>query len=373
MPFQIKDFASIAASMVNYAKATGRVITDFTEGSVTRTVMDASAIELDQFYQQALGMILDAIPVATFNTFNFVALPAIDAFGLIRVTITAQTVTTIIPAGTIFTRADGAADYASAADVTILAGSTTADVLVSCTAAGVLGNMEGGQTFSMSAPPNGFVSATNLAAFITGREAETEDQREARFVQYIASLARSTPAAIRYGLTTAVITDGSGNPIEQVRLAQVDEPYTRDTSQPIGLVNCYIHNGVGSTSDALLAQATQVVLGYTDASGNLVAGYKAAGTKCVVYKATEDQLNVTGVVTVLPGFDEDDTVDAVAAGISDYLVGLDIHTSALFGRIEAIGMDTPGVANFVMSAPTADVAAAIGHKIMPGTLDVTGA
>ena len=215
MSFQIKDFASIAASMINYAKATNRTITDFTEGSIVRTLMEASAIELDQFYQQALGMVLDAIPVATFNTFNFAVLPASAAYGLIRVVVVAQATNSVIPSGSLMTRSDGSASYVSAGDVTIPAGATAADILVSCTASGPGGNMAGGQSFTMTSPPPGFVSATNLAAFITGRDVETEDQREARFTQFVAALARATPAAIRYGLTTALLTDAGGNPIEQ--------------------------------------------------------------------------------------------------------------------------------------------------------------
>src|SRR3546814_6403650 len=72
----------------------------------------------------------------------------------------------------------------------------------------------------------------------------------------------------------------------------------------MSLVECYVHNGVGNTSSALVNRARDVIYGYYDANGNAVPGWKAAGVKVEVYAAEEQTVAVTGVLTAMPGFDK---------------------------------------------------------------------
>ncbi len=65
MAFQIKDFASIAAAMINYLRASQDRVTDFEPGSVARTMLEATAAELDELYQQLFHGIREAIEVST--------------------------------------------------------------------------------------------------------------------------------------------------------------------------------------------------------------------------------------------------------------------------------------------------------------------
>lgn len=70
MAFQIKDFQSILASMVNYVRgATGR-ITDFNRGSVARTLLEAPAIEMDQMYQELFSGIREGVETSLFRSFD---------------------------------------------------------------------------------------------------------------------------------------------------------------------------------------------------------------------------------------------------------------------------------------------------------------
>ena len=50
--FQIKDFASITASMINWLRANTTKVTDFNVGSVVRTMAEASAAEMEELYLQ---------------------------------------------------------------------------------------------------------------------------------------------------------------------------------------------------------------------------------------------------------------------------------------------------------------------------------
>jgi hypothetical protein len=357
--------------MLNWMKSVQTKVTDFNVGSIVRSMLESCAIEIDEFYKQAFIGLKEAIPVSVYTSFNFPALAATPASGLIRVTITVQVATVTIASGTVFVPNSGSINFASTSAVNILAGATTADVPVAAQTAGIASNIPSGVTFIPSPVPTGFVSATNLNSFINGIDTESDADHKTRFNAYISTLARGTPAAIAYGLTTAVITDSGGNVIERVVTSQVVEPWKTDPTQPVSLVNAYIHNGVGGTSGALVIQAQAVIDGFYDVSGNPVPGWKAAGVKVVVAAAAETPLNITGVLTAFPGFDEPTLIGLAIPVLNAYLVRLPIATTALYAQLITLVESIPGVYNFVLSAPTTDIAGVTGQKIMPGAITIT--
>lgn len=371
MAFQIKDFASIAASSINWMRAVTTKVTDFNIGSVVRTMLEAVAIELEQLYQQMFIGLKEAIPVSVYNSFSFPALPALPAGGMVRVTIVAQATDTVIPAGTLFQVTGSSTLYASTNDLTITTGNTYGDVPVAATTPGKAGNLAASTSFAPIPQPPGFTSALALASFINGQDAESDDARKIRFAAYVQALSRGTVAAIAYGLKTVQLTDTAGNITERVAYASVVEPWIADNTQPIGLINCYIHNGVGSTSGALLTKANDIIYGYYDAAGNPVPGWKAAGTKVVIAAATESTLAVTATLTALTGYVKADLITAVTAALQDYINTLDIGVAAIKSKMIEIAMDTPGVYNFVISSPAGDTTPASNVKLLPGTFTIT--
>lgn len=371
MAFQIKDFVSIAASMVNWMRNSTQKITDFSVGGVARTLVEAAAIELDEFYQRMFIGLKEAIPVSVYNSFDFNALPALAAGGLVRVSIASQTSDVLIGSGTVFKAAGKTNTYTSTQDVTITAGNTYADVPVVCATPGVVGNLAAATACTLAPSPVGFVSASNLASFLGGVDAEDDDGRKLRFQSFITSLARGTNAAVDYGLRTVFLTDAVGNETERVVYVAVVEPWLTDGTQPVSLVNCYVHNGVGATSSALLAHARDVVYGYTDASGNKIPGWKAAGVNVQVYAATEDAVAITATLTALAGYDQPTLVSAAQAALEDYLLTLPIGASAIRAKIVEVVMDIEGVYNFVPTVPAGDTAVASNVKIMPGVIAIT--
>ena len=107
MAFQLKDFASIAASMINHMRAATQRLTDFSIGSVARTLVEAPAVEIDQAYQQFFLGLKEAIPVATYQSFDFERLPAKAASGVLRFVPAAGATTFVIPRGTAVRAPDG--------------------------------------------------------------------------------------------------------------------------------------------------------------------------------------------------------------------------------------------------------------------------
>src|SRR3546814_10137409 len=139
----------------------------------------------------------------------------------------------------------------------------------------------------------------------------------------------------------------------------------------MSLVECYVHNGVGNTSSALVNRARDVIYGYYDANGNAVPGWKAAGVKVEVYAAEEQTVAVTGVLTAMPGFDKPSLITQATEVVFAYLQGLEIGAPAILSEIIDLTQEIDGVYTFVPSAPVADTTVAKKTKIMPGAITNT--
>lgn len=372
MAFQLKDFVSIAASIINHAKATQNTLTDFNVGSVARTMLEAPAIEIEELYQQMWNGLQESIPISVFNSFDFSALPSRSTTGLVRLTVTSSASALGVPGGTVFTTTDSQKlRFASVTDATVPAGSTYIDIKVVAAVPGLSGNIDVGTGFTASPTISGFVSAVAVNGFIDGMDAETVLERKARFVEYVSTLARGTPAALRYGSKTAKIYDSAGFVIEEVKGSEVIEPWLTDNTQTPGLVYLYIYNGSDGASGNLIGEVSKVIDGYYDASGNPVAGWKAAGVKVVVGAATLVSIPVTGVITVASGYSATAVKASVSEAVASYIAGLEIGADVIQSEIVAIGMGVDGVTNFRVTAPSVDTVIASNAKAVVGTFTLT--
>lgn len=369
--FQTKDFVSIVAGMVNRIRATTSQLTDFNVGSRTRTQLEAVAQELDSLYQAMLAGLLEAIPVSTYTSFGFDALVAQAASGTVVVTLTAQATAFTIPAGTTATPTGYSTSFAVSQDTTVAAGATSISLSVAAASTGTAGNIAAGTEWTFSPSITGFSSATNTVVFSNGTDDETAAEQKIRFQEYITTIARGTPAAIKYAAKKGTVTDSLGNVTERVKLCGVVEPWKTDSSQPIGLVHCYIHNGTGSTSADLVTSAQNYVDGYYTAAGTAVLGYKAAGVRVVVMASADTAIPVTATISIASGYTHDDVVANVKTAISTYLAGLDIGEAVSLALIYKAITGVAGVADAVMTAPaTASTAIATGCKAVPGALTI---
>lgn len=373
MAFQILNFPSIVASMINRVRGNTRRLTDFNVGSVVRTLLESVAAAVDELYQQMFNGLREAIPVATYNSFGFAKLAASAAPGQMLVTITSSDQPTLIGAGGVFTSDDARTSYVVLHDATIAPGETTGTVAVAAEATGVIGNLAAGVSFELTPRLPNFVSATNPQPFVGGRDVETEDERKQRFGDYITTLQRSTTAALETGARTVKLYNANGVEIERVSSASVVEPYVDDPEQPFSLVEVYVHNGVGSTSGALVAEARKILHGYVDDAGRKVPGWKAAGVKLVVEPALETALDVTAVLTPMPGYAGAALAAAAVSALQQYILDLGNGEAFVFSRAVVLVSSIEGVANIVFSAPTDDIPIDRKHKFMPGTIEVSPA
>lgn len=357
--------------MVNWAKATQQKVTDFNIGSVFRTMVEAIAIEIDQLYQMMFVGLKEGIEVSVYNSFDFEKITALPAAGLIRVFINSSLTPTLIAASTTFSQIGGDLTFSSSADVTIAPGATYADVLVTCDTPGTIGNIGAGTAFSAEPAIDSFSSASNLSAFSSGVDEETAAERKSRFNDFVSSLNRGTVKAIRYGLTLAYLTDSNGNKTERVVSSSIIEPWLTDPGSTVSLVNCYIHNGAGSTSSDLVDRAREVIYGYYDEAGVAVPGWKAAGVQVEIYAATETTVAVTGVLTAQDGYDKPTLVSLAVQTIYSYIIALGIGETLVKSELIRLVKEIDGVYDITFSAPAANVTANAQSKLMPGAITLT--
>lgn len=376
MAFQIKDFSSIAASLLNVLRSITTKVTDFNRGSVVRSMLEATAAELEELYLQIYTGLKEAIPVSVFRTFGFESLPAQSASGVLRFRTPGSALATVavaIPASTQVRVPGTGLTYETQEAGVIAIGNSYVDILAVATAAGI-GNNTGADTITeLVAAVFGVGSVTNPAPLINGRDAEGDDARRIRFQAYIASLARGTGAAVEYGVKQASLTNELGVITEYVAQALVVEPYNTDTGAPIGLVYIYVHNGASATSVDLVARAQQVVDGYYDGSV-AVPGWRAAGVQAIVQAASDQPVNVTGTVVVDGGYDAATVLAECQSAIKAHLQGLSVGEDVRVSELVAIiRRDVSGAFNVSLSAPTVDVTVAATAKAIPGTITLTEA
>lgn len=375
MAFQIKDFASIVASMINVMRASTRKITDFNVGSVARTLVEAPAIELDQLYQEMFHGLREAIPVATYTSFDFGLLPSAPSTGVLTFYAAAgNTTPSLIASGTLTKNSTTNKLYRTTRDVVLEVGETEVSVSAVAQESGLQTNCDANSILEIVGSIPGVVGVANLTPFTGGRDLETPEERKLRFQAFISTLARGTNAALRYGASTAVVRDINDQVTERVVHIGIIEPYEEDPIENLpGFVQIYVHNGTGGTTPTLVAEVQKVIDGYYDTAGNPIPGWKSAGVEVSCYAATEVVVPVTGVLTILSGYQSSAVITEAVTAVRNYLLALDVGKEAIRNEIIERIMAVAGVYNLVLSLPVDDTSVAKSAKIMPGTVTLTAA
>jgi uncharacterized phage protein gp47/JayE len=206
--FGVKYFETIAGSIMSFFAGNNSALTDYNVGSRLRTIFEAVAIELEQIYYQIFVGVSDGIKTAVYDSFSFPLLQSRAASGLVRFSrnTPAPVGGVTIPSGTqVATSGSTTAPsvaYQTVDTVIILEGATYIDALVVATTDGAVGNAIANTVINLIGSPSGVNSATNPAAFFTGRDIETDSERQSRFQRYIANLSRSTIGAIENAALT---------------------------------------------------------------------------------------------------------------------------------------------------------------------------
>lgn len=343
--FEPKAYPEILARLVAHTRASTDKLSDFNVGSVTRSWLEAGAIGLDELWMGATQAVIQAIPEAVYLAFGFERLPQAYALGELTFYLDAlSTEEVTIPAGTRVRALGGTTEYITVETGVIPAGEYEVTVQARAAEAGPEANVDAGTLSVIVSTTASALFATNRAPISNGRFEETDAERQARFADYIESLARGTVAALDYAARLAYLTEG-GTLVEQVRhVAIIEVP---------GTVDLYVHNGVGGTSQALVERVRALVEGDRDEyTGTITPGWRAAGVEVRYHAMTDVPLHVTAKLALAGGHD----LARVRRGIEDTLASLTrTFTGSFLAIPEIINAlyGVPGVLDLTLESPVA--------------------
>lgn len=364
MAFQIKDFRSIVASMINVAKASQRQLTDFSVGSVGRTLMESPAVEIEELYLQMMLGLQDAIPVAIYQAFNFPVIGALPAGGLVTLHFpSALESPVMVPVGTPFIAAGSGQSYLCTTSVEIPAGATQALATVVAASPGAAGNI-GPNEITYIGSDLEFPSGTTYShpLFTSGRDSETELVRKTRFIQFVLSLSRGTVQAVKYCASLATVKDGAGAVQEYVeRSGMIEER---------GYVQIFLRGSSGVPSAELIANAQKLIDGYTE-NGSAVAGYRAAGVEVVVGAMSERAIPVSVSVATGSGVLQSASLaSSITAAIGVVVRGV---ASGEYLRADALVTAVLGVPGVIAASFSGgeNTLCAESETLIPGVVSIT--
>lgn len=362
MAFQIKDFASIAAGMLNHARSVTKKITDYQPGSVARTIMESPAVELEELYLQMFGGLRDAIPVATFLSFGFELLPSSYAYGFVSVSATTPpTASSTIPAGTPFSTADGRL-YTSTMDVVWAPGVSLIQIPVQSSVPGLIGNAAVGVI--NTSPAFGFGYTVSNSAIESGKDPESDSEREARFAEFIQALSRGTVAACMYAAKQSVVLNPVGSIAEYVTRSSIFED--------AGHVRIYLYSNIGVPSAELLLDGQGRIDGNRNPVTNIITpGFRSAGVRVDVLPMVERTIALSIQVAMLPGYALNSTVRQSLSDIfSSQIIAVQPDTTLYLGTLTEALLKVPGVQT-VVPVTSQNIVCGTSEALVPGVLTVS--
>lgn len=306
MNLKLKSFYDVLTDLISWTTSRTDKLTDFNVGSAIRTVYEATALQMEEFYVRMKQNALYAITNSIFQSFGFERKAEEYATGKVTVSFyQAMSVSMTIPQGTVFSTSDayGYVYFETLEDYYVPSGVLSVDIPVQCKSAGTIGNVPQG-AITVMIPDNSLVrSVYNQSEFTTGTDAETATEHKKRFQRYINTLARATRNAILYGTLE----------VEGVAGAWVDDNY-------IGYVKVFAHDSEGNLSNELRTKILE----------NLI-NYRAGGIEIEVLPIVKVEINATLNVMIDDDYDTDvysaNIKSIVTSFLNDYTVGSNFHVA----------------------------------------------
>lgn len=352
--------------------STGSLI-DFSTGSILRALAQAFAAVV-LWLQAIILQLLTTTRAATSQgsdldtwmaDFDLTRLAAVAATGQVTFARFTPTNAATIPVGALIQTADGTVQYAVVADTSLSAWSasagayvipastTSAIVAVEATTAGAAGNAAAGAINTLAQAISGVDTVSNALAFANGSDAESDAAYRARFVEYVGSLSKATPAAVNYAITSL-----------QLGLTDVIvENYDYAGNYKPGSFYTVIDDGSGlPTTDTVNAAATAV------------EAVRACGIQQAAFAVVAVVANIGLTVGVATGYTGSVVRAAVQTAIADYIATLTQGETLMWNRLFSVAYGVAGVSSvtgLTINSGTSDLAATAKQVVQAGTITVT--
>lgn len=333
MGLKTKNLKQILRDLVENTVTRTSKITDFSPGTVIRTLYESIALSLEQFYFHVKESIFWAIENSVLDAFGFRKREATRASGIVTLTFQRPLLDELhIPKGTMFSTSNIGTErplyYETIEPITIPQGVSSYDVTVYCTKPGSEGNIPSHAIQVMINPISVISRVENPDAFTNGREPETKGERKQRFKEYIDTLAKGTLSAIEYGVKE----------VEGVVGVRVEED--------IGLIKVYAHDSSGNLPDELRSKIDE----------NLI-NYRPAGIPVQILATSKIQVDIHVKIQVTKAFDnslfEQQLKNGIESFINEFPVGRAFLLADLVQYI--MNYDDIAILNCSVISPTEDV------------------
>ena len=337
----------ISADFIAAISTSTSQATNLNPGSLIRSLSDAFSAESALMEAEIESQVATGIINAVYQLLPITQNGAVGSTYLLTFTLASSAPSNVtLASGTAVTIPNSSLQWQISQSITLSPGNS-ANVTATCTTTGLITNVPA-NTITQLVNPVANVTVTNATAqpVVQGRDAQTQTELQAQVANQSNSLHKGDQSAVEVAALTSQLVDSSGNPTEQVvKALQVD-------SSTGGLGYCYVFNGTGPMSSALLTQTQNIINGYIDTNGNKIVGAKAAGVTMTVKDAPETSVNVT--VSVLPkyGYSLSTIQTGVEQAIQDYFYNLDLGQAVSLSQLYYAILSAQGVADVQITSPT---------------------
>lgn len=267
--------------MVNWIRINNQGLTNFTPGSVIRTILESISLEIEALYFQLHKGFRWALENSVLNTFGFSMTEATHAKGTVTLELYNTLDPIVIPKGTIFySLPNGTTDileFETTESVVVPVLQEKVKIAIRCITPGEEGNLPANYVRVAKNPQSYYKNIYNEEALNGGTLAETTEQRKARFAKFIKSLSKGTKSALEYGALEVQPTSTDPEGVAGV--------YVLDS---IGIVTLYVHDEKGFLSERLRTRVLENI-----------EYYRSAGVEVEVKPVTTVYVDIKIQVTLI--------------------------------------------------------------------------
>ncbi|MBM7045453.1 baseplate J/gp47 family protein [Rhizobium lusitanum] len=369
----IKSFTTLVRDQATAIQSKANALLDFTIGSTLRSIVESNGgigLWLQSLILQVLALTRAATSFGSdldtwVADYGLTRLASTAAVGSVTYSRFTPTTSALIPIGSRVQTSDFTQTFVVTVDTSNPAYSATSGgYIIPATVSSVTVPVAAQNASSGSnVQPNtvsvildsiiGVDTVNNSAAFTGGTDGESDGALRVRFVDYLASLARGTVAAIKFAISN----------VQLGIVSSILENVDHSLNVQRGNLTIIVDDGTGSPPSSLLTSVYQAV----DA-------YRAAGITFAVFAPSIVSANVSAIVGVKSGYDVNSVKGAVGQVVTDYINTLGIGVTLSYTRLAQVIYDaSPGVASvssLTLNSGTADLVPTAVQVIKSGTVAI---
>jgi uncharacterized phage protein gp47/JayE len=330
----LKSYVEIFNDMRNWVIAHQTKLTDFNEGAISASMLEAPAREISALYNKTVSNIELYAQNMAYAQFDFLRKEGIAATGSVVFSrVAANSMEVTIPEGASISTDDGMTFTTSMAS-SIAAGAVNSILVpVVCNEVGDVGDVGANKIKNIDNSIYGVDSVKNPVALSGGVNQETDEEYSARFTEFIIGLGQSSVSGIR---ATSLSVNG-------VRSVSLVEHFPAEDGYHFTL---FAENGSGGLPAATKMMLEQVIIGDDNVDGVRAAGVKARIlAPAIVYINPVIVFKVEG--TIPAGLIEDDIKAAITNYVNSRKIGEQYDKKTAYNMIQK----QPGLEDIITITP----------------------